>query len=1224
MKLAHLITSMLWLMGICELQAQEWTQKMQQPNVKLQDVKKSFDTYWKNRPYEKGKGYKPYKRWEYFWSQRLMPDGSIPPAGMRRIEWNKYLQKHPEVMERRKMRTKENLIGNWVTMGPDSSRGGHYGIGRINCVAFHPTDINTFYAGTPAGGLWRTTNGGNSWSNLTDDLPIIGVSSLVIHPTNPNLIYMATGDGDGRDTYSIGVLKSTDGGATWNNTGLNWTTFRNRGIYKLVMHPDDPNILMVATSVGIYKTSDAGANWTRTQVGYFYDLEFKPGDPTIVYAGGTNGNMLSGNQVFKSSNTGDSWSKRTNFGGRLRRIALAVSPANPEFLAVLAGAQNNGFGGFYTSTNSGNTFNLIYDSSKKNLLGWTDNGSDVGGQAWYDLTLAISPIDADIITVGGISNWRSTDGGASWTVLNYWRNLKNPHADKHFLAYHPLQTEVMFEGNDGGIYKSLDGGTSWTELTKGMAHTQFYRLGVSQSDPNYIIAGAQDNGIKLKKGPDTWADMPGGGDGVECFIDPNNKEIYYYSLQQGKAITRVKPGDGARISNNLPAGAAGSASWVTPLAMDPGNSSNILYGCALGLFRSTDQGDTWTSITENHPLDTTINGIKVGASVNVFAVAPTQSDIIYAVSGIGIYRTSDANHWVEVTNNLPLYGAGSRPRVNYIAISPSDPNTVWISLSGYHAGQKVYKTTNGGNSWTNISGTLPNVPVNCITHDDASGNESLYIGTDLGVFYRNNDLGDWQTFDNGLPNTIVNELEIQKSTKKLRAATYGRGVWESDLYGDANASPLPVITSFTPVSGPIGTSVTIQGNNFTGVTAVKFNGALATGYNVTSSSQIVVTVPNGATTGKISVVTSAGTANSNNDFIVTTTSNLQLSLTDFTPKVGPIGTEVTITGTNFSSVVAENLVKFNGTNATVNSATATELKVTVSAGTTTGKITVSVGGETVTSTVDFNVTTNNTDLVITDFNPKSGVIGTNVTITGVNFDAIAGNNLVKFNGTSAVVTTATTTQLQVTVPDGATTGKLSVTVGNQTDTSTAVFTVTENPNDPAIADFTPKEGAKDTVVTIIGNNFDTTKSNNEVQFNGAVAEVIFATNTQLKVIVPAEASTGKIAVTVAGITATSNDDFTVLGDHKVAFDIKPAKVITPNGDLINDTWQITGIERFNDYQIKVFSKAGQVVYQTSTYNNPWDGTSRGKPLAPGIYYYHIQLSIRGVQERKTGYVTIIR
>jgi gliding motility-associated-like protein len=1283
----RLLTLTLLLCCAAYAQAQDWTQQLQKSNPNFNTIQRSFNDYWKNRPYERGRGYKQYKRWEYFWEKRVFPDGSFPQAGIKQREWSKYLQTHPNS---NKQRTTSNTSGNWTSLGPSSSPGGYQGVGRINCVAFHPTQVNTFYVGTPAGGLWRTTDGGSSWSNLTDNLPIIGVSSIVIHPTNANTLYIATGDADGGDTPSIGVMKSTDGGATWNKTGLDWEMSNGRRISVLLMHPTNANILIAATSAGVYKTTDAGANWTRTKTGTFRDMKLKPGAPATVYVTGKESGS-SAHQVFVSTNTGDTWSKSTNFSG-VNRVAIAVSPANANLVAALTSGNDNGFAGFHVSTNSGTSFSQTFSKTSKNLLGWDKDGGDSGGQGWYDLALAVSPTNADEMFVGGVNTWKSTDGGSSWTISSHWSGsggITTVHADKHFMMYHPLQNGTMFECNDGGIYKTTDGGTSWTDLTNGMAHTQFYKIGVSQSNANYVVAGAQDNGTKLRSGS-SWSNI-GGGDGMECIIDPTDENIQYYSLYYGD-ITRRINGVRSTISNNVPGRPKGA--WVTPYVLDPSDAKTILIGYQ-DVFRSKDRGDSWTNIS---------SGQTGTANLNAVAVAPTSSNTIYAASYRKMYRTTDANNWTEITSGLPVT-SGS---ITYIVVSATDANTVWVTMSGYSSGKKVYKSTNGGSSWTNISGSLPNLPVNCIIQDGNRNDESLYIGTDVGIFYRNNTLGDWQAFSNGLPNVVVRELEIQQSSKKLRAGTYGRGLWESDLYGVPVAANPPVVTSFTPASGVVGTSVTIQGTYFTGATAVKFNGTSATVFNVVSDAKITATVPTGATTGKISVTTPEGTGTSAADFVVEvlpkitsfspgagnegisvtitgenfgatasanivkfngttatintasttqlevtvptgattgkitvevngktatsatdfviTTNNTDPVVTDFDPKAGVIGTEVTITGANFDPIAANNKVKFNGTVATVSSATSTEIKTTVPTGATTGKITVEVGGKVASSSADFTVVENATDLAIADFTPKSGIIGTEVTIVGVNFDPVATNNTVKFNGTEAVVTSASTTQLVTNVPVGATTGKISVEVGDKVATSTADFTVTENATDPAIADFTPKEGAVETEVTIFGNNFDPEASNNIVKFNGVEAIVSAATTTELKTNVPVGATTGKISVEVSGVTATSTADFTVLegNNNGLQFNIKPAKVITPNGDMINDTWKIEGIENLTDFHIRVFSKSGQLVYEATNYDTPWDGTANGQLLVSGVYYYNIQMSARGVKESKTGYVTLIK
>lgn len=354
--------------------------------------------------------------------------------------------------------------------------------------------------------------------------------------------------------------------------------------------------------------------------------------------------------------------------------------------------------------------------------------------------------------------------------------------------------------------------------------------------------------------------------------------------------------------------------------------------------------------------------------------------------------------------------------------------------------------------------------------------------------------------------------------------------------------------------------------------------------------------------------------------------NNALAVSSFTPVSGSIGTEVAITGTGFSTTVADNIVKFNGVTATVSSATATELRVTVLQGTTTGKVTVEVNGQTASSTNDFSITVNNTDPVITNFTPKSGPIGTEVTITGSNFGVGVSANTVTFNGTTATVNSATATQLKVTVLTGTTTGKVTIETGGKSISSTDNFSVTTNNTDITITNFTPKSGPIDTTVTITGSNFGSTNEANIVSFNGVTATVISATSTELKVKVPQGASTGKITVETGSQSVITTENFTITNDNNPVadFNINPKNLITPNGDARNDTWEIEGLEQVSDFHIRVFSKAGQVVFEATDYSKPWDGTFNGKRLAPGVYYYNILMTIRGAKGSKTGFITLIR
>jgi photosystem II stability/assembly factor-like uncharacterized protein len=1086
-----------FLGSISLAQAQDWTQKMQQKNANFYDIQKSFNDHWKDRPYQRSRGYKQFKRWEYFWEKRVLPDGSFPRAGVKQTEWRKYLQTHPELTNGNAHRTTGS--GNWSSLGPTSSLGGYNGVGRINCVSFDPSNVNTFYVGTPAGGVWKTTNGGSTWTNLTDDLPIIGVSSIAIHPSNGNIIYIATGDADGNDTPSIGVMKSTDGGATWNTTGLNWEMSQDRQISVLLIHPTNPDILVAATSIGIYKTTNAGSSWSLSASGFFRDLEFKPNSPSTMYATGRGSN--SSHQVFVSTNTGSSWSQSTTFSGK-GRVAIAVSAANPNFVAAVTCNTSNGFGGFYTSTNSGSSFSLKYSSSSKNLLGWDINGNDTGGQGWYDLAITVSPTNANLINVGGVNNWQSTDGGSKWTINTMWYStgqVPTVHADKHYLVYHPGQSGTMFECNDGGIYKTTNGGASWTDLTNGMANTQFYKIGVSQTNASYVVAGAQDNGTKLKTST-SWTNI-GGGDGMECIIDPTNENIQYYSLYYGQ-ITRRVNGATSKISDNVPGKPQGA--WVTPYVLDPSNAQTILIGYK-NVYRSTNRGDSWSNIS---------NGQVGSSNLNAIAVAPSSSNTIYAASYRSIYRTTNASSWSNITSNLPL----SSNSITYIAVSAADPNTVWVTLSGYASGNKVFKSTNGGSSWTNISGSLPNLPVNCIVEDANANNGSLYIGTDVGIFYRNNTLNDWVSFSNGLPNVVVRELEIQRSSSKLRAGTYGRGLWESDLYNSSSSPNTPSITSFTPSSGDVGTSVTIQGVNFTGASAVKFNGVSATTFNVASANQITATVPSGASTGKISITTSNGTGSSAINFSIGTGG----------------GGSATYCESKANSTDDSRIEKvvFNTINNVSGETANTQNGGCVSYSDFTSVSTNVIQGQTHSLSVTLG----------TCGDEYSKVVKVFIDWNGDGDFADAGEEV----AASALMNNGVFTQ-SITVPSGATNGTTRMRIvcrekESGDDNSTAVsntkacgtyswgetedysIVIGTSGNSPAISSFSPTSGVAGNQITINGSNFTGAST---VLFNGISATFNVVSSSQITAIVPASATTGKIKVATTGGTAESPSDFTV-------------------------------------------------------------------------------------------------
>lgn len=726
-----------------------WWEMMHDPSVNFYDVQKSFNEYWSGRRIDKGKGWKVYKRWEDFVAPRVFPSGDRSLLVTTSVEYEAI--KRSNIMR--------NANGNWQYIGNTSVPVSGGGAGRVAAIAFHPNDNNTIFIGTPAGGLWRSNNGGASWITNTDQLFNMGVSAVTFDPVNPDIIYMGTGDADGGDYLGQGLLKSTDGGMTWNTTGFSYTFQQNVAVSKILVHPVNNNILIIAASNGVWKSSDAGTSWTNVLPNEFRDLEFKPDDPSVVYA-------VRAGRFYRSTDTGDTFTQITSGLGNsasMGRLAIAVTPANPNYVYVLASNTGNGFYGLYRSTDAGVNFNQ--QSSSPNLMGWENNGSDTGGQAWYDLAIAADRNNANTIYVGGVNIWKSTNGGSSWTLSAHWTGSGAPyvHADIHALEIN--SSNQLFAGCDGGIFRKNITTSNWNDISNNLQIGQIYRIGGSVVDPTLILSGWQDNGTNLSSSP--W-DQVRGGDGMECIISYTGTNVMYATIYYGQIYKSSNGGNNWNtIVNSNGTGVDEQGNWVTPYIQHPTSSGTILVGKSQ-VYRTTNAGTSFSQV----------GSIGGSGNVNALAYAPSDPNYIYVAKNNKLYVSSDGNTFSDRSSGLPVNAA-----FQYIAVSNVDPQRVWVACSGYSSNAKVYFSPNAGQSWGSYSTGLPNIPTNCIVYQNNT-NEALYLGTDLGVFYRDSTMSSWIPFSNGLPNTIVKELEINYPTGKIRAATFGRGLWESDLYSN--------------------------------------------------------------------------------------------------------------------------------------------------------------------------------------------------------------------------------------------------------------------------------------------------------------------------------------------------------------------------------------------------------------------------------------------------------
>jgi PKD repeat protein len=762
----RILVTLLILCSVLTGFSQEWKNylpkdKAENGTLTLFDYQAAFNQYWDaydvdngyymlNGEKHKAYGWKQFKRWEWFWESRVNPiTGAFPNESAL------------EVFAAYNVgRSTTSSSGDWTSLGPNSTNGGYAGLGRLNCVGFHPTDNDIFYVGAAAGGIWKTTDGGNNWTPISDSIASLGISDIKVTVEAGNeIIYIATGDRDHSDTYSVGVLKSTDGGNTWNTSGLDWTQNQKDLVNRLLIDQDAPDTLYAATSNGLFQTVDGGDNWTLKTSIQFIDIEFMPGNTAQIYGSNKSGS------VYRSTNYGSTWSQVLSVSGG-QRTELAVTADNSSIVYALVSNSNSGLLGIYKSTDSGTNFSQVFSGSTANLMDWSCDGGDSGGQAWYDLCIAADPNDENVVYVGGVNTWKSTNGGTNWSINNHWYGgcgVPAAHADKHYFAYQN-GSSTLFECNDGGLYKTSNGGSSWTHLGSGLVVSQIYRLGVAQTVDDEVITGLQDNGTKSMFNGN-WYDVIG-GDGMDCLIDYTDEEVQYGSLYYGQIYrTTDHWANDTRIDDN---GISENGAWVTPYCLDR-NDHETIYAGFSNVWKSTNRGNSWTKISTWG--SGTLKSLAVGYN----------SDYIYAASYGTIHMTSNGGaSWANVTSGLPV----SSSDITFITVKDDDPNTVWVTLSGFN-GYGVYESTNGGDTWTNISSGLPQLPVNCVVQDTSNTNLVLYAGTDVGVYVKDGS-NNWAPFYNGLPNVVVTELEIyydnNESDSRIRAATFGRGVWESDLY----------------------------------------------------------------------------------------------------------------------------------------------------------------------------------------------------------------------------------------------------------------------------------------------------------------------------------------------------------------------------------------------------------------------------------------------------------
>ncbi len=672
----------------------------------------------------------------------------------------------------------------WQSLGPDTiSTSTGPVAGRVSAIALHPSNENIIYLGTASGGLWKTTTGGTSWTEIFSQVGTQMIGSIFIDPANTNTIWVGTGDHwewCGR-YFGMGLFKSTDGGATWqamNGWGPN--KLKLSYISSIVVHPTNPNIVLVGgyawcdnfNEGALYRSTDGGTNWYPSISGAVGDILVDPTTPDTMYAG-VGRSTYSTNGVYKTLNAGASWARIETaplpYGTSTYRVRLAMAPSNGQVIYALI-LQSDGRTPLYKTTNGGAT--------------WSQTNPDAcDWQCSYNLCLAVHPTNPDSIVVGSVYHYRSTDSGTTLTLgASYWV----VHVDTHVLRYSTTNGGRYWIGNDGGLWRTDNGGTSFTNLNANLNITQFYDVAVHPGDTLAVWGGAQDNGSSGRFGSQQWTGTVGTGDGMMNLVDPANPNTVFQSSypyppsgpnRLPRLVRSTTGGSPSTFSWLAQNGLIGGEPypWVTPLAIYDHDASTPTYAFLASnyVYRAqTDQPTssfTWTKISPDlGGISTVIAPVKSGSNL-----------VIYAGTSNGkIQRTDNgldpSPTWSDVTGNLPCCN------VSDIAPDPTNPLRVFATRGNFDIA-KLWRSTTGGTTWTAVGIWLPNLPANSVAIDPLNVNR-IFVGTDVGV-YESLDGGDnVHALMSGLPlGTVVTDLEIDDNPHALVAGTYGRGAWWLDL-----------------------------------------------------------------------------------------------------------------------------------------------------------------------------------------------------------------------------------------------------------------------------------------------------------------------------------------------------------------------------------------------------------------------------------------------------------
>jgi len=722
-----------------------------------------------------------YESMQFLNQIRSYPDKDIPQDKF----YKAFEHTKKEIQDFNTVHSQTNDAANfWQSMGPNNIGG------RSLAIAINPIDTNIIYIGSASGGLWKSTTGGigaSAWTQINTGYPSLAVSSIAINKYFPNEIYIGTGENYGyqssnagldnrltRGMYGIGILKTTDGGNTWTKS-LDWSYANQTGVWKVAYNPGFNGVLYAATSEGVYKFN--GGSWSKSlNVKMVMDLEVNPNDSNIVYASVgnlTNIAPLTDIGIYKTTNAGANWVK---LSGGLPTIwtgktTIEVFPGNPNIITASV-ANDLSYRGFYKSTNAGTNWTALSTSVP------------IGNQGWYNNGQIIKPDNANIILVGTINVEKSTNGGTSFSTKSDWSawnegatppgQPEGPanfvHADVHYFATNPKDVNKVYVLADGGLYRSNDFGETFYSCNGGYVTSQFYN-GFSNSfqDSTWCLGGMQDNRGAFFQGTNAWY-KTFVGDGFWTAVNSSNDNICYIEYSYGAIYKSIDRGQNWDVIGPPNSGNAASYCFSAPYVSAKSNP-NIMYVGGTGVYKSTAGGDSWQG-----PYGASVFG---GNRLLSMAVSFTNPDTLYAGSApsaatAGVFKSVNGGlNWTNITGSLP------NRFVTDLTVNPNNSKEVVATFGGFGTGH-VFRTTNNGDSWANISGNLPDAPHQCVVMDPLY-TQNIYVGNDFGTYVTTNGGTTWYEYRTGMPYALVFDLTISYTNRKLRATTHGNGIWQRDL-----------------------------------------------------------------------------------------------------------------------------------------------------------------------------------------------------------------------------------------------------------------------------------------------------------------------------------------------------------------------------------------------------------------------------------------------------------